>query len=266
MYSLFYLCLVLGLSQGQDIVAISEQLQANNSFTFAEGGRDWGGLCATGRSQSPIDIIIDDTEEVSSPGFTAMQLDIPPQNMLEIPVEPPTWAGNGTIQGVLDSTMNVENLMQIHFHTPSEHLINGVRYPLEMHLSFAPQDQNSTVYGLKFCVLFQEGANSEFFASFLDPNGIIDLSQLLPESVEDYYYYSGGREVPVSDCDEPFLYVLPTQIFEVAPEQITTLQQGIYAQVMADSGIHGPYKDVVPLNGRTVYHRVTQVQATSFLA
>lgn len=25
-------------------------------------------------------------------------------------------------------------MIQFHFHTPSEHLINGVHYPLEMHM------------------------------------------------------------------------------------------------------------------------------------
>ena len=40
--------------------------QIVQSFDYKEQGDDWTGLCATGKSQSPIDIVTDDVVEVDS--------------------------------------------------------------------------------------------------------------------------------------------------------------------------------------------------------
>ena len=57
----------------------------------------------------------------------------------------------------------VYNLRQFHFHTPSEHLIDGITYPLEMHIVNTVKDKHTgieeyTVIG----ILFKEGEKNEF--------------------------------------------------------------------------------------------------------
>ena len=250
----------------QESATFAEQLQQQYPWNFAQGGRDWGGTCATGHFQSPVDIVTAETETISDPQFGDVWLNIDPQILTLDPVEPPIFTGIGTIQAILNSTLFTYTLTQIHFHLPSEQTINGVRYPLEMHLSFRPSDEsNFTAVGIKVSALFQEGASNSVIDNFLG-NDVIDLSLLLPTPVSDYFFYSGGREVPVPDCDEPFYNVIINELYEVGRGQVEALAEGIYAQVIADSGEHGMYKDTQPRNGRSMYHRVPPVQFSSFLA
>ena len=225
------------------------------SYNFAQGGADWKGLCASGQNQAPIDIHPELTEQVADPDFSPVWIDIPPQNMTELVVEMPLFMANGSLQAVFNSTQYQQNLIETHFHIPSEHLIDGIRYPLELHLSFIPIDSNDTVHGMVIAVLFQEGDNSYLVDTYLQ-RSIIDYTTLISSPIDDYFFYSGGREVPAPDCDEPIFYIVPNQVFEVGTEQIQALQDGLYAGVIADSGTHGQYRDAQPLNGRTVYHRV----------
>lgn len=57
-------------------------------------------------------------------------------------------------------------LKQIHFHEPSEHKINGVIYPIEMHLVHANKSVKLTVLGL-LSEESEENQLFEFFQSFL---------------------------------------------------------------------------------------------------
>ncbi len=71
---------------------------------------------------------------------------------------------------------------QCHFHTPSEHLIDGMTYPMEMHIvNIMPnEDKNATPQYLVIGVLFKEGKENKFIADFLnaipkDEKGTADL-------------------------------------------------------------------------------------------
>ena len=85
MHSLFILTSLLFLSQGQISdrarATVATSMQSSATFTLAEGGQDWGGLCATGRSQTPIDVLTAETLPISDPYFSAISFDAPPQVM-----------------------------------------------------------------------------------------------------------------------------------------------------------------------------------------
>ena len=53
------------------------------------------------------------------------------------------------------------NLLQFHFHAPSENNINGHSYPLEAHLVHADKDGNLAVVA----VMFKEGAENKGLAA-----------------------------------------------------------------------------------------------------
>jgi carbonic anhydrase len=61
--------------------------------------------------------------------------------------------GNITVDG------NVYNLDKMHWHMPSEHTINGQRYPLEMHLVHKSDAGDLAV----IAVLYQYGAPDSFY-------------------------------------------------------------------------------------------------------
>ena len=95
------------------------------------------------------------------------------------------------------------DLRQFHFHTPSEHLVDGVTYPLECHLVHTgPEPDTYLVIG----VLFKEGEANTFLEEFLDDvplveggafegEHVIDVRDLLQGDLE-FLTYQGSLTTP----------------------------------------------------------------------
>ncbi|XP_043071705.1 carbonic anhydrase 1 isoform X3 [Drosophila grimshawi] len=121
--------------------------QASGQFNYDQQGRDWEGTCATGRSQSPIRLA--DNTAIRKPipqiRFTnynrALQSPLMMTNNGHTAniVLPPTNNGQRALieGGLLPGTFEAQT---VHFHWGSEnshgseHLINGQRYDVEMHI------------------------------------------------------------------------------------------------------------------------------------
>ncbi|NJK89890.1 MAG: carbonic anhydrase family protein [Myxococcales bacterium] len=94
-------------------------------------------------------------------------------------------------------------LKQFHFHTPSEHLIDGVTYPMEMHLVHAKADEPDKF--MVIGILFKQGSDNPLLASFIDKipessgtegvPGEIDLMNVV-NSNESFYVYRGSLTTP----------------------------------------------------------------------
>jgi len=139
-------------------------------------------------------------------------------------------------------------LLQIHFHEPAEHTINGIRYPIEVHfVHINPENKDLMVLSM----MGMEGRNNAFF-SFLEGYLPVEMGQTkavdtpfdllsgLPES-HDYYHYEGSLTTP--PCTENVSwYVLKTPI-TLAVDQVKQLQ----ALMPLNN-----YRTEQPLNARTV--------------
>ncbi len=131
-------------------------------------------------------------------------------------------------------------LKQLHFHTPSEHLIDGITYPMEMHIvsilndSIKKEGSTYTVLG----ILFRIGHESKFIQEFLGstPNtegkNILDsqkvrLSDFLIYSPEakmtSFYNYHGSLTTP--PYAESVNWVICKRIFEASEEQIQSIEK-----------------------------------------
>ncbi|MEW5316588.1 MAG: hypothetical protein WDW38_007954 [Sanguina aurantia] len=92
----------------------------------------WPGTCSTGIRQSPIDISLGNLPLPAADDFRFAYTSAFGLEVLN--------TGHGTMQ-VIFPAGNIAyidgrelELLQFHFHTPSEHAINGRRFPMEAHL------------------------------------------------------------------------------------------------------------------------------------
>lgn len=140
------------------------------------------------------------------------------------------------------------HLSQIHFHEPSEHTIDGIRYPLEIHLVHSNKQKKHTVMS----VLAKEGEESqlfEFFESFLPLkenhqktiNTSIDLTTLFPEN-KTYYSYGGSLTTP--PCTENVNWIIFKNPIVVSEQEVLKLKNNMPID---------NYRNEQPTNNRTVF-------------
>ncbi|MEM8566787.1 MAG: carbonic anhydrase family protein [Bacteroidota bacterium] len=139
------------------------------------------------------------------------------------------------------------DLKQIHFHEASEHTINGVHFPLEIHMVHINSNNEIAVLS----TLAVEGTSNsafDFLESYLPVkvgetkpiSDYFDLNLNLPENKE-YYFYEGSLTTP--PCTEGVKwYVFKTPVI-VSLKQVKQLQE-----LMPLNN----YRDEQPINGRSV--------------
>ncbi|WP_142783234.1 carbonic anhydrase [Changchengzhania lutea] len=199
-----------------------------------------------GKHQSPINIINKDVDSINS------------KSDLKILYTPTTLISKVENNGhsiqfdfeagdSINYKNNTYNLKQIHFHEPSEHKINGVIYPIEMHLVHVSKSGKLTVLGF----LGEEGDESqlfEFFESFLpienettkDIHQEIDLSSMFLNA-KNYYSYSGSLTTP--PCTEGVNWIVFKQPIILSVEEVLKLKNNMPIN---------NYRNEQPLNERVV--------------
>lgn len=190
-----------------------------------DGGPDnWAKLdpqnttCATGLRQSPIDI------------RDGIKVDL---EAIKFNYRPSTFriVDNGhTVQvAVGDSAITLTGktyeLVQFHFHRPSEEKVNGQRFEMVVHLVHKADDGQLAVVA----VLLERGNENPFIqtlwnnlpleknAPVAPPALTIDPTTLLP-SGRSYYTYMGSLTTP--PCSEGVLWLVMKQPVQVSAEQI----------------------------------------------
>lgn len=186
-----------------------------------------------GLLQSPINIITKDLEDGMHKVSTYYKSS----------KETVAYLGH-TVQVDYDSGSQVQfddklyNFKQFHFHTPSEHHVDGITYPLEMHLvhTCAQHDESlDKPQYLVIAVFFKEGDENEFLKEFLSeipeeegevwelPDKFIDVDDLLHEEVNDFYFYLGSLTTP--PFTESVNWSILKKIYEASPAQIEKLNR-----------------------------------------
>lgn len=189
-----------------------------------EGPDAWGKLrpefnkCATGARQSPIDIrggIAVDLEPIKFEYRPSAFSVIDNGHTVQVNVEP----GNSiTITG------RRYELVQFHFHRPSEERINGRQYDMVAHLVHKDVDGRLAMVA----VLLDRGSAQAIVQSVWNnlplekgdevrAAGRIDLTQLLPDD-RRYYTYMGSMTTP--PCNEGVLWMVMKQAVPISVEQV----------------------------------------------
>jgi len=178
-------------------------------------------LCGSGKRQSPIDI------------SSSIKADLPPLifNYVSIPL---IIENNGhTIQvnaekaGSLKIGEQAYQLVQFHFHTPSEEAINGKRTDMVIHLVH----QNIQGELAVVAVLLKTGDMPNSCVETLwnmmpkTPGEVqhyedvrIDINELLPTGKKDYYTFAGSLTTP--PCSEGVKWVILKQTLSISPTQL----------------------------------------------
>lgn len=132
----------------------------------------------------------------------------------------------------------VFDFKQAHFHTPSEHLVDGVTYPMEMHVvnTLRGQSEDDETEFLVMGVLFKMGKSNPFVQHILDlvpgeehksreiEMGEIQFADLIgqnEEVLQHYYHYKGSLTTP--PYSETVRWYITKKVHEASPEQITAM-------------------------------------------
>lgn len=219
----------LGTSLSSCVTSSAAATTINWGYIGKQGPEYWGKLspdfqlCYVGKRQTPIDLQVASVKSANNN-----------QKLLAINYQPSPLdvINNGkTIQikyqpgSFIECDREIFELLQFHFHHPSEHSINGKLYDMELHFVHRHQTGNLAVIG----VFFKAGAFNPNLQTIWDAmpeqeeeentvkNTIINASQLLPAE-RRFLTYSGSLTTP--PCSENVTWYVMENPVEVSPEQI----------------------------------------------
>jgi len=195
------------------------------AYEGAEGPENWGKLnpawkaCDSGQRQSPIDI-----RDGIGVDLTPIKVEYVPtffriiNNGHTVKVS----VGQGSRITVMGRTFD---LVQFHFHRPSEERVNGRGFDMVVHLVHKDLDGRLAVVA----VLIERGQPSNLVQTlwnnlpleqnddYAPPEVSIDPTKLLPQD-PDYYTYMGSLTTP--PCSEDVLWMVMKQPIQLSPDQI----------------------------------------------
>lgn len=230
-------------------------------YSGSTGPEHWGSLspnftlCSKGIHQSPINIVKDDA--VYNPKLEPLERDY--------------TAANATI---VDNAFNIElsyddtagtvkvdgkhyKLQQLHWHSPSEHIINGQRFAVELHMVHHADDGSISVVAIlyrygkpdpflfqikdKLAELYAEGCIEEKGDPI--PVGLMDMRELR-QGAHRYFRYVGSLTTP--PCTENVIWNILGEIREMTEQQAAALMAPL------EGSFRHNCRPTQPLNGRTV--------------
>jgi carbonic anhydrase len=218
---------------------------AHWTYDGEDGPENWGeldpayALCADGSSQTPIDVT----------GAVGVDLTNP---IINYTAGDAVVVNNGhtvQLQAAEGNSITVDDkaapLAQIHFHTPSEHTIDGQTFEAEVHFVHITEASEITVLGVMITsgqrdnAAWQPYIDSLGTAEGSDAATQIDWAAMLPPNLATYRY---GGSLTTPPCTEGVDWLLLETPVELSATQIE-------AFVAAYDGNARP---VQPLNERTL--------------
>eukprot|EP00252_Welwitschia_mirabilis_P023572 TRINITY_DN669_c0_g1_i2.p1 TRINITY_DN669_c0_g1~~TRINITY_DN669_c0_g1_i2.p1 ORF type:complete len:290 (-),score=11.48 TRINITY_DN669_c0_g1_i2:59-928(-) len=242
-------------------VARCQEVDDQIDFDYGEGPKgpsNWGNIkeewktCGEGKQQSPIDIITECAVLRPNLGHLRRHYVASEAKLVnrghDIQVKWPSGGGSIMINGT-NFTLN-----QLHWHTPSEHTINGKSCAMELHLVHQSQGGEIAVIG----ILYEYGRNDPFLLSLKKDlraladmgteNNTIDIGLVNAMSVKfgskEYYRYMGSLTTP--SCSEGVIWTILRKVSTVSRDQVRLLRKAVH------DGYQYNARPVQELNGREI--------------
>ncbi|XP_017241284.1 alpha carbonic anhydrase 7 [Daucus carota subsp. sativus] len=231
------------------------------SKTSGKGPAFWGTLktewatCGTGKLQSPVDLTVNGVVDVVPQLETVTRRYKPCTNTMltnkgtSIELE---WVDGG---GIFIKGKEY-NLTNTHWHSPSEHTLNGNRFDLELHAVHADDEQPQNFAVIS--ILYKIGHSPDPFLAKLERNisafiadesvkeierGVLDPTDI-GISGREFYRYQGSLTTP--PCTERVVWTVEEQIKTVSADQVELLQEAV------DDNSEMNARPLQQLNGRDV--------------
>ncbi|KAF8369636.1 hypothetical protein HHK36_032339 [Tetracentron sinense] len=256
LFIVFLLVLIMNSSP-----TASQEVEDEREFDYDEesdkGPAKWGeihpewAMCKNGEMQSPIDLLDERVEELSRLG--ELKRNYKPSNATiknrghDIMLK---WVGGaGTIQ--INGTEYV--LQQCHWHSPSEHTINGKRFDLEVHLVHESPDQKTAVVGIMYSIgepdtfLSKMMNHFEYVAEEEEEErvvGMVNPTDIKMGSIM-YYRYIGSLTVP--PCTQNIVWTIVGKLRTVSREQVKLLRDAVHD--FSDTNA----RPIQPINRRNIH-------------
>ncbi|MEE9590105.1 MAG: carbonic anhydrase [Hyphomicrobiaceae bacterium] len=227
MFRGWFACLVAALTAtiliSQPALVGAAEGGAHWGYSGDDGPGNWASLsskyaaCATGKRQSPVNL----ADPQKAP-LADIETQLGGTNLSVV--------NNGhTVQVDIEqgSTLRIDGksyrLVQFHFHTPSEHTLDGKAMPMEAHFVHAADDGHLAVIG----VFIMLGAPNQVIATIWSAmprhegkvplTAAIDLNSLLPK-VRIFFRYKGSLTTP--PCSETVTWTVLSRPITISPEQL----------------------------------------------
>lgn len=226
---------------------------ADWSYLGRTGPAHWGKLgyptCAKGTTQSPINITRTTSRRLADARFAYGKVSL---SLVD--------TGHGVnvapVGGQLPRTVKLGGIKytfaQFHHHSPSEHQVNGMNYPAEMHFVNKAANGDLAVFG----VFFKGGGATNrawkpvidvITQATMDPKATkarADLSTLLPKDRRSYQYRGSLTTPP---CSEGVAWTVFTTPVVLSDQQLSDVMEAY----------QGNARPVQALNGRRVLFDTT---------
>ncbi|XP_048127670.1 alpha carbonic anhydrase 7-like [Rhodamnia argentea] len=248
LFSAFPLLFLLALGSTATS-SVPGEVEDERAFDYIAGSEKgpvhWGELrkeweaCKTGEMQSPIDLSSRRVKVI--PKLGEIERSYKPSNA--------TLKNRGhdiSLQWDLGNVGSIKIngteyfLQQCHWHSPSEHTINGRRYALEMHMVHVSTDQDVKNKIAVVGLLYKTGQPNAFLTklmgnvgivgSLVDKEGERKLGVIDPREIKlggkNYLRYMGSLTVP--PCTEGVIWTINKKIGTASKDQIKLLQEAVH--------------------------------------
>lgn len=205
--------------------AFQKKSKTTWGYIGKQGPENWGSLsdefniCQAGNNQSPVNL-----ESAVDADLTPLKIDYK-DSPLRIINNGHTIQVNYQPGSFLTLDDERYELLQFHFHHPSEHKVKGEALAMELHLVHKGEKGNLAVIG----VFLTEGQSNptlqQIWKEMPNRKGSektisnieINASELLPED-KDYYRYFGSLTTP--PCSETVNWIVLKESVEISTSQV----------------------------------------------
>jgi carbonic anhydrase len=189
-------------------------------------------VCEQGKRQSPINIVTSEYEGIHHDLVFRYK-----PTTIHVVHDGHSFKGLSKSNSLAIFNGHSYQFLQVHFHDPSEHHINGTRYPMEMHLVHKDSDGKLLVIGV-LARIGEEHKEIALAGAWVEQQvghrmlqageevaGAYQFNpmKVLPKNRERFYAYGGSLTTP--PCTEGVQWIVLKESIEVSKEQVASFMK-----------------------------------------